>query len=169
MNFNVTHDIINNSTLLIVGVEDKYTTMIYILNIVKNRSLSPLDVAKEIQKKFNVIVNNVWFQQFNHVYLICKSRPYRKIEELSKILPYWDKDNEQVHAEIISTLTNHETVLVCGIWKERCVFELTRRLIENGINAILLDNEMSISSSLIGDDVGIDRLCRDKHLNLVEV
>lgn len=138
--------------ILLVDVEERYTNPDEILYNIIDGDLDPYDVAEEIEQKFQKIADYIRCLNRGDVFITHKSEIHECFENLGKDLPYWevDYDSEQVNSEILDTLRDYDKVIVFGIYFERCVKELTRRLKQCGINAIA-NEDNSVSSRVIGE------------------
>lgn len=96
---------------------------------------------------------------------------------IKKSFPYWYVNDPstgyfgyQVHGDIISGLKNEKKVLVCGLWKELCVCEVTTKLIECGINAVMLDiPEYTIGLDVIHEScISIKEHCENWGIEIIK-
>jgi hypothetical protein len=63
-----------------------------------------------------------------------------------------DTDNIIFNNDIVRALEDEEMVIVCGLWKERCVYRVTRMLLREGISsALCLDPRLTIELSFAFD------------------
>lgn len=62
-------------------------------------------------------------------------------------------DRYILHPQIIATLLTASTVVVCGLWRELCLYTVTRLLQKEGINTYLsIDSDISLENPMIWED-----------------
>lgn len=58
-----------------------------------------------------------------------------------------------LHPQIIETLSTASEVVVCGLWRELCVYTVTRLLQKENINAYLsIDSDISLENAMVWED-----------------
>ncbi|WP_121616698.1 hypothetical protein [Virgibacillus halodenitrificans] len=62
-------------------------------------------------------------------------------------------DRYVLHPQIIKTLSSASTVVVCGLWRELCVYTVTRLLQKVNITALLsIDPDISLENAIVWED-----------------
>lgn len=195
MNFLITRDILMNAPILIVDVEKKYLEDEDVYGLISEEYHQ--EVKDELQNRIEQMCEHLKSINSNHILFTTNDTTlYSKFNDLSfHQLPYWlqfkhkyshkiieapeylrmvnNNDEEallyelEINHNIIEHLKVFDRVLICGMWKDRCVFTVTQLLREHGVNAILFDNDIySIGSEVIGDGYSIEKLIKYHNMNL---
>lgn len=193
-NFYITKEVIRNVPILIVDVEQFYLVNEDVYGLIEESYHA--EVKLELKDRMNIMCENLK-DLTNPLYTVHHTPLYEKISllpihdlkewslmidknsgkyfsysEFSKII---NDDNYNgmivdtiLHPNVMISLKNYNEVLVCGLWKDRCVYKVTKLLNENGVKAILLDNDnYSICSELIGDGYPIAKLAYEEQHKVI--
>jgi hypothetical protein len=168
MDILLTKEIIEDIPVLIVDVEQQYLEDEEVYGLISEEYHN--EAKAEVKNKMDTLYDNLkTLKQGTTIFATHDLPLYKKLENLPiQKIGYWlNLDNYKLNNSIYHALKHIDKILICGLWKERCVLHVTKFLREKGINAILLDNDkFTISAEVIGDQSPIDQMIKYYDCNM---
>jgi hypothetical protein len=191
--FLVTKEVIDDIPILIVDIEQQYLEEEDVYGLIREEYHE--EVKLELRERMDTVYERLKLLD-NKLFTVHHTPLYEKISslpitDLNEWLIFTEIDsnktvtyneylkkvendyyyglfvNSNLHPNVTQEFKETPKVLVCGLWKDRCVFQVTKLLNENGIMAILFDNDdYTIGSEVIGDGYSLFNLAKDHQLQL---
>lgn len=160
----VTNQIPKDATVLLVDLEEKYFEEVLeyeepeVKEIINKRITKRLNVMKKTLEKLKKSGHKILAINVNDIYEGFEDIP-------DEYLPQWDSEgmdlsNDDIGAAhrlnpvIIERIAKESNVVVCGLWKELCVYIVARKLQEEyGENVLMyLGSDLTLENGMMWTD-----------------
>lgn len=164
-----------HSKILLIDMQEQYFREVPVSKLIQERIQNRLSRMKKKLLKLK--------EQGYHIYAAVDDEGI--IENLHEVadfyLPTWCNGtintnvidpaySNVLQPEIIETFSDASSVVVCGLWRELCVYTVTRLLQKEVINAYLsIDPDLSFENAMMWEDddvISLEGECRDYNVTI---